>query len=40
MNWTRFKTHFYHNRDLGISLDIYPRWLVEIDSETFTDVVG
>ncbi|HWA87491.1 MAG TPA: glucose-6-phosphate isomerase [Opitutus sp.] len=22
MNWSRFKTHFYHNADLGISLDI------------------
>jgi glucose-6-phosphate isomerase len=22
MNWTRFKTHFYHNADLGVSLDI------------------
>ncbi|HWL16206.1 MAG TPA: glucose-6-phosphate isomerase, partial [Opitutus sp.] len=22
MTWTRFKTHFYHNADLGVSLDI------------------
>ncbi|HYP16097.1 MAG TPA: glucose-6-phosphate isomerase [Opitutus sp.] len=22
MNWNRFKTHFYHNADLGVSLDI------------------
>jgi glucose-6-phosphate isomerase len=22
MNWSRFKTHFYHNADLGVSLDI------------------
>jgi len=22
MNWTRFKTHFFHNADLGVSLDI------------------
>src|SRR3954471_11114041 len=22
MNWTRFKTHFLHNADLGVSLDI------------------
>lgn len=22
MSWTRFKTHFYHNADLGVSLDI------------------
>ena len=22
MNWTRFKTHLYHNTDLGVSLDI------------------
>lgn len=22
MNWTRFKTHLYHNADLGVSLDI------------------
>jgi glucose-6-phosphate isomerase len=22
MNWNRFKTHFYHNSDLGVSLDI------------------
>src|ERR1044072_5552700 len=22
MTWSRFKTHFYHNADLGVSLDI------------------
>src|SRR4051794_33735580 len=22
MNWSRFKTHFYHNADLGLSLDV------------------
>ena len=22
MNWSRFKKHFYHNADLGVSLDI------------------
>src|SRR5688572_8670462 len=22
MNWSRFKTHFFHNADLGVSLDI------------------
>ena len=22
MNWNRFKTHFYHNAELGVSLDI------------------
>src|SRR5215216_5607453 len=22
MNWSRFKSHFYHNEDLGFSLDV------------------
>src|SRR5882757_10133464 len=22
MNWSRFKTHFYHNAELGLSLDV------------------
>ena len=22
MNWSRFKSHFYHNEDLGVSLDV------------------